>query len=208
MDKKYAIFDMDGTLIDSMVVWQELGLEYLRAKGVEEVPDITGELAPLTMAESAAFLAERFGLEEAPALIAEELNRLMELHYENDIPLKNGVRELLAELKEAGVRMCVASATAERLVRLCLGRLGVLSCFDFVLSCESLGVSKREPLIYLKAAELFGADPGEIAVFEDAKYAVETARAAGFYVAAVYDWAAAAQWEQISRMAHEAIRFE
>lgn len=208
MDKKYAIFDMDGTLIDSMIVWQELGLEYLRAKGVEEVPDITGELAPLTMAESAAFLAERFGLEEAPALIAEELNRLMELHYENDIPLKNGVRELLAELKEAGVRMCVASATAERLVRLCLGRLGVLSCFDFVLSCESLGASKREPLIYLKAAELFGAAPGEIAVFEDAKYAVETARAAGFYVAAVYDGAAAAQWEQISRMAHEAIRFE
>lgn len=208
MDKKYAIFDMDGTLIDSMVVWQELGLEYLRAKGVEEVTDITGELAPLTMAESAAFLAERFGLEEAPALIADELNRLMELHYENDIPLKNGVRELLAELKEAGVRMCVASATAERLVRLCLGRLGVLSCFDFVLSCESLGASKREPLIYLKAAELFGADPGEIAVFEDAKYAVETARAAGFYVAAVYDGAAAAQWEQISRMAHEAIRFE
>lgn len=208
MDKKYAIFDMDGTLIDSMVVWQELGLEYLHAKGVEEVPDITGELAPLTMAESAAFLAERFGLEEAPALIAEELNRLMELHYENDIPLKNGVRELLAELKKAGVRMCVASATAERLVRLCLGRLGVLSCFDFVLSCESLGASKREPLIYLKAAELFGAAPGEIAVFEDAKYAVETARAAGFYVAAVYDGAAAAQWEQISRMAHEAIRFE
>lgn len=207
MNKKYAIFDMDGTLIDSMGIWENLGSEYLYSKGItENIEHITEEIAALTMSESAALFAERFLPNLDGTAVAKEMNEIMDNHYKKDIPLKKGVKEYLDLLKKSGVRMCVASATEECLMKACLERLEILSDFEFILSCETINTSKREPAIYLEAARRWNAQPDEIAVYEDAKYAAETAKRAGFYVIAVYD-KAEKQWRQICETADETINF-
>ncbi|WRS28498.1 HAD family phosphatase [Oscillospiraceae bacterium MB08-C2-2] len=208
MHKPFAIFDMDGTLIDSMQLWRSLGQEYLESKGITEgLESIREEMRPLTMSESAALFVARFGLLVSPQAAADEMNHIMDAHYRKDIPLKPGVREHLERLRQAGVRMCVASATAQHLMEVCLQRLGVLSYFEFVLSCESMGTSKREPDIYLEAASRLGTLPSEMAVYEDALYAIETAKKANFYVVAVYDTEEDDHWDQICRLADETITF-
>ena len=203
MDKKYAIFDMDGTLIDSMVFWKNLATEYLTSKGILQIPaDILEQIKPMTMSESAALFRREFGL---TGDVEAQMNEMMEDHYRNDIPLKSGVWEYLENLHRQGVRMCVASATAEHLMESCLTRLGVRQYFEFLLSCETVGAGKRSPLVYQEAARRLGAVPGQIAVYEDALYAVQTAKAAGFHVVGVYDDSAADSWQAIEQESDEVV---
>lgn len=203
MDKKYAIFDMDGTLIDSMIFWKNLAAEYLSSRGVKQIPkDILERIKPMTMSESAALFRQEFGLTGDPEA---EMNAMMDDHYRNDILLKSGVREYLQMLQRQGARMCVASATAEHLMEVCLTRLGVRDYFAFLLSCETVGAGKRSPLVYREAARLLGADMAEIAVYEDALYAVQTAKEAGCHVVGVYDESASENWKHIEDIADEII---
>lgn len=203
MDKKFAIFDMDGTLIDSMAFWKNLASEYLYSKGVRDIPaDILERIKPMTMSESAALFQQEFGLSGDPEA---EMNAMMDEHYRRDIPLKPGVRGYLQTLHSRGVRMCVASATAEHLMESCLTRLGVRDCFDFLLSCETVGAGKRNPIVYHESARRLGADPADIAVYEDALYAVRTAKDAGCFVIGVYDDSAKPNWQTITGLADEII---
>ena len=203
MDKQFAIFDMDGTLIDSMIFWKNLTSEYLSSKGVTQIPeDIPEKIKPMTMSESAALFQQEFGLTGDPEA---EMNAMMDEHYRNDIPLKPGVREYLRMLHNKGVRMCVASATAEHLMEACLKRLGVRNYFGFLLSCETVGAGKRSPLVYHESAKRLNAAPEEIAVYEDALYALQTAKDAGYYVIGVYDDSAAKNWKTIECIADEVV---
>ena len=203
MDKQFAIFDMDGTLIDSMIFWKNLASEYLSSKGVKQIPaDILERIKPMTMSESAALFQQEFALTGDPEA---EMNAIMDEHYRKDIPLKPGVREYLQLLHRRGVRMCVASATAEHLMESCLTRLGVRDCFEFLLSCETVGAGKRSPIVYHASAKRLGATPQEIAVYEDALYAVQTAKEAGYYVVGVYDDSAAKNWQTIEKTVDEIV---
>lgn len=207
MDKRYAIFDMDGTLVDSMIFWERLAAEFLASKGVKNIPgDILEKIAPMTMTQSAALFASEFSLPGTAESIAAEMNEMMDEHYRRDIPLKEGVREYLEALHRKGTAMCVASATAEGLMEACLSRLGVRAYFRFLLSCESVGAGKNKPDIYYEAAGRLGSAPAETAVYEDALYAAETAKAAGFYLVGVYDQSAGAQWKKIEELSDECIR--
>ena len=203
MDKQFAIFDMDGTLIDSMVFWKNLATEYLTSKGIREIPaEILEQIKPMTMSESAALFQTAFGL---TGDIESEMNAMMDAHYRNDIPLKPGVQEYLQKLHARGVRMCVASATAEYLMDACLARLGVRDYFEFLLSCETVGAGKRSPIVYHTSAQRLNVMPQEIAVYEDALYAIQTAKKAGYYVVGIYDASAADSWQAIEEMADEII---
>lgn len=206
MERQFAIFDMDGTLVDSMGFWQALGREYLASKGVTEgTEEVLDRMKPMTMTESGALFIQAFGLPGTPDSVAAEISALMAEHYRSDVPMKPGVRDYLEQQRRLGVRMCVASATAEDLMELCLRRLGLRDYFEFLLSCETVGQGKTRPDVYLAAAERLGAPVGAVTVYEDAKYAVRTAKAAGFHVVGVYDRNSAPYWEEICRTADEVI---
>ena len=206
MDKKFAIFDLDGTLVDSMSYWSQLAEEYLHSRGVEQVPNhILEAIKPMTMEESADLFRRTFGLDITSSHMVAEMDHMMHHPYRNVIPLKEGVAAYLEGLHQAGTTMCVASATAEPLVELCLSRLGVRHYFQFLLSCETVGVGKTQPDIYLQAAQRMGCTPAETAVYEDAVYAAATAKNAGFYIVGVYDQDASAHWEELQSLSDETI---
>ena len=210
MNKKYAIFDMDGTLIDSMVYWKNLGKEYLALYGVtEDLDEIMERIKSMTITESAELFRREFHLTGTKESIATEMNQMMDKHYRKDIPLKDGVEEYIKKLHILGVKMCVVSATEKGLMQECLDRLGICGYFDFLLSCEEVGVGKREPNVYFEAVKRLQKQgtlqPKEVAVYEDADYAIRTAINAEFYTIAVYDNSNKEKWEQLKAQAKETI---
>lgn len=190
-----------------MPYWQRLAEEYLRLKNIRDIrTEVLERIRPLTILEAARYFKEIYHFDSDSEDIAREVNELMAEHYREDIPLKPGIKEYLAKLKKRNVKMCVASATAEYLMEACLRRLGILEEFEFLLSCETVGAGKHSPEVYYLAAKKLGAEPQDIAIYEDAFHAVQTAKNAGFYVAAVYDENAKENWGKICNLADEKIR--
>ena len=181
---------MDGTVVDSMPYWNSLSPDYLAMRGIprtDEMDRIMTTIKTMTMPEACAFLKEKFELPETVEDLRRDLSDVMRRHYEEDIPLKKGVREYLNALHAEGKELCILTATAPPLVRTCLDRLGVSSLFPLIMSCEEVGCGKDYPEPFLEAARRMGARPSEIAVFEDSATALRTAKRAGFYTVAVYD---------------------
>ncbi|MBE6949549.1 MAG: HAD family phosphatase [Ruminococcaceae bacterium] len=204
MDKRFAIFDMDGTLVDSMGYWKNLGREYLAKMGVtENVEDALRKTLMITLPEAAELFVNEFNLPVTAEEANNEMFEIMAEHYRKDVPVKEGVTEYLKKLKRDGVKMCVASNTGEALVDKCLTRLGIKQYFEFLLSCEEIGVGKSEPDVYIEAAKRLGGKPHETAVFEDAFFAARTAKNAGFYVVAIYDEPAKKKWDSLCGIADE-----
>lgn len=188
MDKKFAIFDMDGTLADSMGFWNRLCDEYLISRGL---PPLSGEQQErsiaLTMLGTARMFMEELGLPGPPEAISREINGLMERHYREDVPLKPGAEVCLERMRAAGFRMCIASSTDPALLDICLERLGIRNYFDFLLSCEEIGAGKDRPDVYLEAARRLGGTPENTVIFEDILVAARTAKGAGFPLCVIYD---------------------
>ena len=161
----------------------------------------------MTLSESAKLFVRRFHLDMTAKEAENSMKQMMENHYLHDIPLKPGMDELLRQMRDAGVTMCVVTITEETLMNACLKRLGILDLFKFTLSCETYHTHKRDPWIYAKAAEMLGAKPEETAVCEDALHALTTAKQAGFYTVAVYDFASHREWDEMLRISDSFIKY-
>ncbi len=208
MDKRFVIFDFDGTLVDSMPYWQMEERNFLTERGVtdpETLDAMLERIKPLGILEAAEIMVERFHFADKPEEVAANFVAAMDIRYRESIPIKDGAREYLDALKRAGARMAVASGTGADLMEACLRRLGILNRFEFALSCLDVGAGKDRPDIYLEAARRLGASPGEIAVYEDSLVAMRTAKGAGFYGVGVYDPTAASHWEELRALADESL---
>ncbi|NLM36682.1 MAG: HAD family phosphatase [Firmicutes bacterium] len=182
-----AIFDLDGTILDSIPIWEQAAEVFLHSMGIEAEKGLGKTMFTMSMQQGAAFLKERYLSEwEVEAIIA-GINRTIEDFYFAQVPLKDGAAEFLKAMKQAGIKMVAATSSDRRVVEGALKRLKIMDCFARIFTCTEIGAGKDQPDIYLAAAAFMGTRPEETWVFEDALYALETAKKAGFRTVGVFD---------------------
>lgn len=191
MELKGAIFDMDGTLIDSLflweVIWKEFGKRYLKGKDFKPTEADDKVVRTITLKDAMELIHNNYRLGDSGAELLEIANEIMVEFYRNEVLLKKGVLEFLEGCYKKGVKICIASATAPDLLQLAIEHLGVSKYFLKVISCATKGIGKEKPDIFLEALELLGTQKEETYVFEDSLVALKTAREAGFKTVGIYD---------------------
>ena len=192
----YAILDMDGTLLDSSGMWDDVARDRLAQWNAVYTPRQGDDTMTMTIDGAAAYFVEQCHLPVTPQELAQQIRDRARDASGTTATLKPGVREALDLMRAKGVTLCVASGTEKPLVDAALEKFGVLDRFAFTLSCET-PQGKAEPEVYLRAAEKLGAAPGQIMVFEDSPVAVQTARAAGFYTIGVLDEHTRPHWQEV-----------
>ena len=184
---KGAIFDFDGTLVDSMFIWDTFGEDYLRILGKDPRENLTETFKTFTLEQAAEYYREHYGVTLSVEEIVDGVNKMVAEIYRTRVILKDGVRDFLEGLKTQGVKMCVATVTDRPIVEDVLVSLGIRDFFVEILTCAEVGYNKETPHIYRAALEVLGTKKDETVVFEDALHALMTAKNDGFPVAAVYD---------------------
>lgn len=187
MKIKCAIFDFDGTLFDSMYIWENVADTYLRSLGKTPTSTLREDVRALSLYQSACYFKKEYDLSLSTNEIVTGVNQIIERYYLYEVLPKAGVVEFLEQLKNSGVTMCIATATDRYLIESALKRCKMEHYFDAIFTCGEVGHGKDEPVIFRKAMESFDADLVETLVFEDALHAVCTAKADGFTVIAVAD---------------------
>ena len=197
-----AIFDMDGTLLDTMRYWRYTSLEYLLAHQLPVRPE---DLARMEWTSSRALvkeIAEREGFDMGSwQTMVGELEEFMNRHYLHDAKRRENVPELLDKLRGMGKPMCVATGAPRQYARNGLSRLGILKYFEFVTDCYEFGMNKSQPEYFEEVARRLGTKPERCVVFEDALYAMKAAKAAGCRVVAIEDSTARLQRDEIRAIA-------
>lgn len=197
-----AIFDLDGTLLDSMPFWGSVGAQFLQRYDIPITMEIAQKVKTMTLYESAEYFCGELGVPRTILEIMQEIISMINEQYRLYAPLKEGAREVLEKLKQAGIPMCIATATDEKLVHMALRRLGLdEGYFIEVATCMGWNTSKHKPYIFEECARRMGTDPAETVVFEDSLHSIRTAAAAGFPIVAIYDESAAAEQEEIRSLA-------
>ena len=184
---KGAIFDFDGTLVDSMFIWDTFGEDYLRTLGKEPRENLSETFKTFTLEQAAEYYRKNYGVTLSVEEIVDAVNDMVAEIYRTKVTLKDGVREFLEALKSQGVKMCVATVTDRPIVEDVLCNLGIRDFFTEIFTCAEVGYNKETPHIYRVALEALGTKKDETVVFEDALHALLTAKNDGFTVAAVYD---------------------
>lgn len=177
---KCAVFDADGTLIDSLGVWRAADDVYLSSKGKKMTDEVYAGFMKMTYGESIKYVKEHFSLPDSEEKISGDIMRIVTEKYRTEVKPVPGVKELLSRLHAMGVPMAVATANDAELVRSALSANGMLGYFKRIVTCDELGTNKRTADVFIYAARLLGASPEETLVVEDDENYVGVARAAGF----------------------------
>ena len=199
--RPYAIFDMDGTLLDSTGMWDLVADRVLARWNMRFDEQDRDNTVALTIEGTAQYYVQRYHLPVTAPELADCIRTEARRAYTSCTTLKPGAADVVDALRAKGVRLCVASGTDKPLVDAALGHLGILDRFEFTLSCLSPR-GKQDPEVYLRALKAFGSpDPAQVMVFEDSPTALATARQLGLYTVAVWDTYTADAWPDLGQTA-------
>ncbi len=195
-----AIFDVDGTLLDSMQVWEYFARNFLARCTVPVRDDADDVVRYMCLSETAEFFINECGVSGTVEEVMAECNRMLEEEYFYNVQPKENVAQLLEFLKGNNIPAYIATATDRYLVEAAIKRCGIDKYFCGILTCTEAGAGKTKPDIFLQAAERMGSTPSETWIFEDALHAVTTAKKAGFKVCTIFDQSEADHKEELQAL--------
>jgi len=202
---KACIFDLDGTLLDSMGVWLNIDIAFLEKRGLAVPDDYFDKISSMSFSETAAYTIKRFGLPVTVDGLLQEWNDMAAHAYGHTVPMKPHAKEYLLSLRECGTKLAIATSTIPGLCELALRKHGIYDWFNAICNSGEVGCGKSRPDIFLLAAQRLGVQPSDCIVFEDILDAVKSAKSIGMAVCGVYDNASKNDWEKIKQIADYAI---
>lgn len=185
--KKAVIFDLDGTLVDSMWMWNAIDVEFLARYGLKCPEDLQKKIEGMSFSETAAYFKGRFGLEDSPDQIKEAWVEMSIEKYRKEVPLKPGAGEFLEYIKNCGMAAGIATSNGRAIVDAVLEALDIGRYFKVVATACEVAAGKPAPDIYLNVAERLHVKPSDCVVFEDVPAGIQAGRSAGMTVIAVED---------------------
>lgn len=201
MNFKAAIFDLDGTLFDSMNLWEKIDCAFLQKRGISMPAHYGFDLRTLDFEAAARYTIDLFHLQESPESIISEWNAMAVEEYTKHVWLRPYTRSYLQKLKQSDIKLGVATGLPAELYLPCLKNNGILGLFDVLCSTEQMPQGKESSAIYQSAAGKLCTLPSQCLVFEDILPAVKSAKRAGMLVYGVYDFYAKADQAQIQKIA-------
>lgn len=195
--RRAAIFDMDGTLLDSMGMWGTLDIQYMNGLGIEPDADFHRNVSAMMLPEAAEYICGHYGVPYTPAQVVRQFTGMVSGYYRESLEVKRFVPGLVKALHRAGIKMAVATANEYEMSRAALERNHIMSYMDGLVTCAMAGAGKGSPAVYLMACDMMQVKPSECVVFEDSLLAVRTAAGAGFAVAGVYEEIQKNDWKEI-----------
>lgn len=196
---KAAIFDLDGTLVDSMWVWEQIDIDFLKSKGYTPPKDLKDDITHLTFNQTAEYFKNRFNLSDSIDEITDTWHNMAYSFYSSKVKLKPGVISFLNKLKSLDIKIGLATSNSIPLLEATLKNNGIYHLFDAITVTEEVKKSKENPDVYLLCANKLNVAPENCIVFEDIIAAVKGAKLAGMRVIGVYDKAAEDQEELLSK---------
>lgn len=192
-----AVFDVDGTLLDSMPLWHDLAGRYLRDQGKQPRPDLGAQLKTMSLIQAAPYLIDTYELPSQADEVVAGINRIVRDGYFYTVNCKPGVKEYLRYLAKKGVSMCVASASEKTHIEAALRREEIYAFFTRIFTCAGIGKNKDDPDFFRQVAASLDLPPRQLVVYEDAYHAMTCAKTAGCQVVGVYDTDALTDLPQI-----------
>lgn len=200
-----AVFDLDGTILDSTDIWTQIDIEFFQKRGME-LPEGYGKaIAPMGFEKAAVYTVEKYNLSDTPEEVVAEWQKMSHEKFEKEISLKPGAKKYLEYLKNKGVTICIATASQEDMFVPALKNNGIYHLFSYITTLKEVSRGKGFPDIYIKAAEKSGADVKDCVVFEDLYQGVKGAKDGGFYTIGVYDENSRKDTEKIKNIADKFI---
>ncbi|WEV73334.1 HAD family phosphatase [Bifidobacterium sp. ESL0798] len=204
---KAAIFDLDGTLLDSMDVWHQVDVDFFRSRNIPLADDYMGVVNAMRPEEVARYTIERYGLDDTPAELAELWDSMVLEAYGTTVEAKPHAVEYLDYLKSSGARLAVATSLSSQVREVAMEHVGIRKLFDAVVSVEDTDAkSKHSPEVYLAAASRLKTAAKDCTVYEDLLVAVKAAKSAGMHVWAMEDDYSLKDRPAITRIADGMIR--
>lgn len=188
---KGAIFDMDGTLIDSLllwdIIWDKFGDLFLNGQDFKPTADDDKAVRTMTLKDAMDYIHSSYSIADSGEELLDTANKIMIDFYSHEVKLKEGVLEFLEYCYAKGIKMCIASATDKKLIEIAVKHCNIEKYFLNILSCAEIGKGKEQPDIYLKALDFLGTSISETCMFEDSYIALGTADKIGMKTVGIYD---------------------
>lgn len=181
----YSIFDVDGTILDSMEVWNTLASQYVQSLGKVPEKNLDEIVSDMSLEQSATYLKNHYKINKQEERIISEIMNFISDFYEYEVNLMPGFKEFISHYDSINV---IGTSCDEELVKIALNRLGVLNYFEDIITCSKVNKSKDDSDFYLACAQALKQRPEDIVVFEDADYCIDVARKVGFKVIKIKDW--------------------
>ena len=186
-NKKAVIFDLDGTLVDSMWMWKAIDIEYLGKFGISLPPTLQKDIEGMSFSETAVYFKETFQIKDSLEEIKADWNQMAYEKYTKEVSLKKGAKEFLQFCKEKGIKLGIATSNSRELVDATLEALNIKEYFDCVMTACEVAKGKPAPDIYLAVADKVKISPVECLVFEDIEMGILAGKNAGMEVCAIED---------------------